>query len=111
MAVFGRRRLHYRYDARYRRRQARGSAALCHRREGQLMTQIDSFLSNWTAAERAGDTAALDALLTDDFVGVGPLGFTLPKSAWLARHMQGGLTYETFDLEETLIRLHGDAAL
>lgn len=75
------------------------------------MTRIDSFLSAWTAAERDGDTAALDALLTDNFVGVGPLGFTLPRSAWLARHQQGDLTYETFDLDETVTRMHHDMAL
>jgi hypothetical protein len=53
------------------------------------MQTIDSFLDEWTSAERAGDTSALAALLTDDFTGVGPLGFVLPKAAWLARHQQG----------------------
>jgi ketosteroid isomerase-like protein len=75
------------------------------------MTTIDTFLERWTSAERAGDTAALDALLTDDFVGVGPLGFTLPKQAWLARYTSGGLSYETFALDELQTRVHGDAAV
>jgi hypothetical protein len=56
---------------------------------------MDSFLSEWTSAERAGDAGKLEDLLIDDFFGVGPLGFVLPKEAWLARHRQG-LTYETF---------------
>src|SRR5262245_13859469 len=75
------------------------------------MNKIDAFLSDWTDAECRGDIAALDDLLTDDFLGVGPLGFTLSKQAWLARHEPGNLTYETFSLDELETRVHGDAAL
>src|SRR5262249_2483627 len=76
-----------------------------------FMDKIEALVSKWTAAERDGDVAALEALLTDDFVGVGPLGFELPKPAWLARHLAGDLTYETFDLDERQTRVHSDAAL
>ena len=75
------------------------------------MSQIDEFLTRWTEAERTADVATLDAMLTDDFVGVGPLGFTLPKPAWLGRHQSGDLTYETYGLEEVDSRVHGDAAV
>ena len=75
------------------------------------MTQIDQFLTRWTEAERTADIATLDTMLTDDFVGVGPLGFTLPKPAWLGRHRSGDLTYETYGLDEVDTRLHGDAAV
>jgi ketosteroid isomerase-like protein len=71
---------------------------------------MDSFLSEWTSAERAGDAGKLEDLLIDDFFGVGPLGFVLPKEAWLARHRQG-LTYETFDLEQIQIHLYPEVAL
>jgi hypothetical protein len=42
---------------------------------------ITTVLSAGCHAERTCDTAFLNAPLTDDFVGVGPLGFTLPKPA------------------------------
>jgi ketosteroid isomerase-like protein len=71
---------------------------------------VESFLAEWTDAERTGDTDTLDALLTDDFVGVGPLGFVLPKQAWLSR-FAGGLVYDSFTLEEVQSRQHGDAAV
>jgi ketosteroid isomerase-like protein len=75
------------------------------------MTQtIDDFLTDWTDAERSGNASTLESLLTDDFLGVGPLGFVLPKGAWLAR-FAGGLAYESFDLEEIQSRPHGDAAV
>lgn len=71
---------------------------------------IDSFLSEWTDAEGSGDASSLELLLTDDFLGAGPLGFVLPKSAWLAR-FAGGLAYESFALEEIQSRIYGDAAV
>ena len=75
------------------------------------MKDVDRFLLEWSNAERNGDGTALDALLTDDFLGVGPLGFVLPKSIWVQRFDQFGLAYETFDLDELQTRVHGDAAL
>ncbi|MDQ1368050.1 MAG: hypothetical protein QOF20_403 [Acidimicrobiaceae bacterium] len=47
------------------------------------MSDYTSFLSAWAAAERTRD------------VGVGPLGFELSKTAWLARHDGATLKYET----------------
>jgi hypothetical protein len=71
---------------------------------------IDSFLGGWSAAERAGDTGKLDSLLTEDFVGIGRMGFSLPKAEWLARDQQG-LSYESFGLGETTVRAHRGAAI
>ena len=53
----------------------------------------------------------LDSLLTDDFAGVGPLGFVLPKAAWVGRHQSGDLVYETFDVDEVATHPHGDFVL
>jgi ketosteroid isomerase-like protein len=71
---------------------------------------IVSFLAEWSAAEQAGDTAKLGPLLTDDFVGIGPLGFALTKAAWLARHHQG-LSYDGFSVDDAQVRIYGDVAL
>ena len=75
------------------------------------MQTVTDFLDEWSTAERTGDAGALDRLLTDDFVGVGPFGFQLPKPAWLARHAPGELHYDTFDLDEVQVRRHGDTAI
>jgi ketosteroid isomerase-like protein len=75
-----------------------------------VTTTIDQLLTTWANAERAGDAHALGDLLTDDFVGIGPVGFVLDKPAWLTRFDQG-LRYERLELEDVSIRRHGDALL
>jgi ketosteroid isomerase-like protein len=75
-----------------------------------MTTELADLPTVWAAAERAGDHDTLDALLTDDFVGIGPVGFMLPKEAWLARFSQG-LRYEQLNLEEVSTRRYGDAAV
>jgi ketosteroid isomerase-like protein len=70
---------------------------------------IQTFLSRWTDAERQGDKVALSLLLTDDFLGVGPMGFVLQKQAWLDRYGEGGLQYDKFELDEVQVHQHGDS--
>ena len=74
-------------------------------------TELTDFLVTWTAAERAGDVAALERLLADDFLAVGPLGFFLSRQDWLDRHATGALTYRTFELTDTRIRQYGDVTV
>ena len=76
-----------------------------------MTDSIDSFLGQWSAAEQAADTGRLEKLLTDDFAGVGPLGFILPRQAWLARHRSGDLRYDSFGLAEVQTRVYGQAAV
>ena len=45
--------------------------------------------------------------MTDDFVGVGPVGFQLPKAAWLQRMTDGSLHYAALSLDERAARDHG----
>jgi hypothetical protein len=76
-----------------------------------VIEPVDSFLSAWTAAEREGDPDKLEKLLASDFTAIGPLGFILPRTAWLDRHRQGDLAYQAFGLEEIKTRLVGEAAV
>lgn len=75
-----------------------------------MTTDIDHLLMTWTDAERTGDATTLDDVLTDDFVGIGPVGFVLDKPAWLMRFDQG-LLYKELALDEVSIRRYGQAAL
>src|SRR5215203_978467 len=68
--------------------------------------QVEEFVGEWAAAEHRSDAAFLERALTDDFVGVGPLGFLLNKQQWLGR-FAGGLSYESFALDELKTRFYG----
>jgi hypothetical protein len=76
-----------------------------------MTEQTDAFLTAWTTAEQAGDTRTLEQLLTPGFYGVGPLGFILPKPAWLARHQDGDLVYTSFSLDQIQAASHGDVTV
>ena len=75
------------------------------------MSDLDTFLAAWADAERTGDATTSDRLLTDDFVGIGPVGFVLPKQVWLHRHDGGGLRYDELSLDEVSTREYGDCAV
>jgi len=75
------------------------------------MQGIEEFLTAWAAAEQAGDTATLEMLLAGDFTAVGPLGFILPRQAWLARHRSRDLTYQDFSLDEVQSRPSGQGSV
>lgn len=72
---------------------------------------ITAVLDRWASSEAAGDVDAISGCLSEDFVGIGPLGFILPRQAWLHRHRPDGLVYEKFELQETQVREYGDTAV
>jgi ketosteroid isomerase-like protein len=73
--------------------------------------RVEKLGEGWAAAELRGDTASLRSILAEDFVGVGPRGFTLTREQWLSRHDTGSLEYESFGLDEVEVRLYGEAAV
>jgi hypothetical protein len=64
-----------------------------------------------TRAEIDGDTTTLDALATDDFTLVGPVGFVLDKGQWLERYRGGGLRTTALAFEDAVTRVYRDAAI
>jgi len=76
-----------------------------------MTDQTDAFLTAWTTAEQVGDVRTLDQLLTAGFYGVGPMGFILPKTAWLARHQAGDLAYTRFGLDQVQAAGHGEVTV
>ena len=68
-------------------------------------TDIDALLKRWNDAERRCDDHALDQLLAEDFVGVGPVGFVLDRTTWLSRFGMG-LVYDDLHLDEVSLHAH-----
>jgi uncharacterized protein (TIGR02246 family) len=73
-------------------------------------TDVLDLVERWAAAEQGNDAEALDQLLADDFVGVGPLGFVLGRDQWLAR-FGNGLENRAFAVEDAQVRDYGTAAV
>ena len=73
--------------------------------------QILELGRHWANAERAGDADALEQLLADDFLLVGPLGFMLDKTQYLGSRRTGDLTHESLAREDVRVRVYGDAAV
>jgi ketosteroid isomerase-like protein len=73
--------------------------------------QILALGQRWADAERQADAAALDTLLTDDFVGIGPYGYVLTRQQWLDRYRTGDLKNAAFSLDEVSVHEYGDTAI
>jgi ketosteroid isomerase-like protein len=74
-------------------------------------TSIDEVGQRWALAERTTDGTALAALLTDDFMCVGPLGFMLDKSQYLGSRTSGDLKHTSLVWEDHRVREYGDTAI
>jgi ketosteroid isomerase-like protein len=71
---------------------------------------LDELITAWAGAERRGDGPKLRSLLTDDFLGIGPVGFVLPKPIWVSR-FDHGLRYDDLEIDEVSGRVYGDSAV
>src|SRR5215207_4822873 len=73
--------------------------------------QVMELARHWANAERAGDADALEPLLADDFLLVGPLGFMLDKTQYLGSRRSGDLRHESLVWEDVRVRAYDNAAV
>lgn len=74
-------------------------------------TSTEGTIAGLAAAQQASDPEALDALLADDFVLVGPLGFVLDKQQWLEQWQAGNLSFTRLVIEDVSTRFYGDVTV
>ncbi|WP_037062951.1 nuclear transport factor 2 family protein [Pseudonocardia acaciae] len=81
---------------------------LDHGLEGLVVYEL---VARWADAERDGDREALDALLDDGLIVVGPFGSVTGKEGWLRRHTGDEPVYSLFSWSNIRVRAHADAVV
>jgi hypothetical protein len=67
-------------------------------------TAVEDIITRMAAAELAGDHAALEELIAEDFRLVGPLRFVLEKAEWLEQYRAGHLTSSRVAIKDRAAR-------
>src|SRR5712691_6127199 len=73
--------------------------------------QVADLGQQYAEAELRSDVEGLAALLVDDFVCVGPLGFVLDKHQYLGPRQSGDLKHTSFDWSDVRVRRYGSTAV
>jgi ketosteroid isomerase-like protein len=73
--------------------------------------QVAALSERHRMAAVKGDTEALDAVLADDWVVVGPTGEVDTKRQQEQKIKDGSLVFEAIDAKEVTVRMHGDTAI
>ena len=70
------------------------------------MDAVREVQERFDEAERGADLDTLRELIAEDFLSIGPRGFVLDKSQWIARHQE--FTYQSLDPSELDVRRYGE---
>jgi len=62
-------------------------------------------------AQVGADTAALDRLYAEDFIGIGPSGAVRTKAQVIADFMSGSLRFQSITTDDVQWRVYGDTAV
>lgn len=71
--------------------------------------EVLDLVKRYAAAELNGDAGAYDDLVTEDFHGIGPVGFVLNKQQWVGR--LANVKNDAFEVKDATVRVYGDAAV
>ena len=73
--------------------------------------QVAMLSKQFREADLKGDTEALDALLSDDWVVIEPDGNLVSKAQNARNFKDGSVAFEAIDPSEVKVRVYGDAAV
>ena len=79
--------------------------------EGDVAQMLVKLENDWAKAALAQDTAALDKMLTADYIETDADGNLVTKPEMLAGLKSGASKYEIFKVEDMKVYVHGDAAV
>jgi len=74
----------------------------------QVIAQLEE---QWRQAQMNNDAAAIDKLLSDDYIGISAQGMLSTKAQTLARIQARQVTINKLDVQDQKIAVHGDTAV
>ncbi len=74
----------------------------------QVIAQLEQ---DWFQAQRTNDTAAIDRLLSDDFIGISAQGMVSSKEEVLKRMQTRQIVIHQLTVQDQKISIHGDTAV
>jgi ketosteroid isomerase-like protein len=74
----------------------------------QVIAQLES---DWFQAQRTNDTATIDKLLSDDFIGISAQGMVSSKEDVLKRMQTRQVVIHQLTVQDQKISIHGDTAV
>jgi ketosteroid isomerase-like protein len=82
-----------------------------HERKHAEREQIEALEKQFQAAQRAGDTATMDKLLSEDYLGINPSGVVLTKAQQLEHMHNRKLVINSLETSDQKIKLIGPIAI
>lgn len=81
------------------------------RRHEQYKHQVEKLENVWRTAQLSGDTAAMDQLLSDDYVGITMSGQVVTKMQQLDRMKNRAMVLSKLELSDLKVKLIGSTAI
>jgi ketosteroid isomerase-like protein len=82
-----------------------------HEKKHDAKRQVEALEEQWRQAQLAGDVAAMDKLLSDDYIGISMTGQVNTKMQQLDRMRMHKVSLTKLDLEERQVKLIGSIAI
>jgi ketosteroid isomerase-like protein len=82
-----------------------------HHKSKDLKQQVEELEQQWRAAQLAGDVAAMDKLLSEDYIGISMNGQVNTKAQQLERISTRRVAITKLDLSEMKVKLIGSIAI
>jgi len=73
--------------------------------------RIENLVKQWIEAERLSNAQQLEAVLTDDFLCVGPFGFVIDRQQYVGSLQSGDLKHTAFDWSEPRMRQYASTVI
>ena len=73
--------------------------------------QVEKLEEQWRQAQLTSDTATMDRLLADDYIGIGRTGIVTTKAQTIERYQKRTVVVKKLDISDMKVAIHGETAV